>query len=226
MGERPHIRSVRRRTKWVLGGLGGAVLVAGSAFQLSRHRYEEPTFSLVEGDGPLQIRRYEEKIVAETVVEGRSEKEATAEGFRRLAGYIFGGNGGDQSIAMTTPVERRAAAEGTSIAMTTPVEQTPRDGAWVIAFTMPSEYTLETLPQPNDARVQLRTVPGELVASLRFGGRANEDARQARTEELERRLADAGYRPVGEPTLAQFDPPWVLGFLRRNEIHVPVEPRG
>ena len=217
---------MKRWTKWALGGIGGASLLVGAAVQLTRHRYEEPSYRLLAEHGPLQIRGYDPKVVARTVVTGDDERAATREGFRRLAGYIFGANGGEREIAMTTPVERRQASEaGSTIAMTTPVETGGRRGSWEITFTMPSEYSLEALPRPDDARVELAEVPGQTLAVLRFAGRVDDAERSERTQELEALLEAHGYQPVGEPTLAQYDPPWVLGPFRRNEVLVPVAPR-
>jgi hypothetical protein len=31
--------------------------------------------------------------------------------------------------------------------------------------------------------------------------------------------------PSGSPIIAQYDPPWTLPFLRRNEIMIPVQRR-
>jgi len=197
-----------------------AVLATG--FQLDRVRYEEPSFErLADYDG-FEVRQYGSRIVAETVVEGDADA-ATSEGFRRLAGYIFGGNDGGASISMTTPVER--SPEGVRIAMTTPVERAQREGRWVVTFTMPADYTLGTLPKPNDDRVVLRELQREPVAVLRFSGRADEAAKREHADDLLARLRDRGYEPTGEPTLAQYDPPWVLGLFRRNEVMIPVRHR-
>ena len=195
--------------------ISGALVAAATGFQLMRANYEEPEYEVVAEPAGLEVRRYAERVVAQTTVSG-TEDAVTSEGFRRLAGYIFGGNDGSRSIAMTTPVER--APEGTQIAMTTPVERTEGDGGWVVTFTMPDEYSLETLPQPNDSRVSLRELPPRTVAVLRFRGRANPDMARTRTAELLRRMRDAGYEAAGEPSLAQYDPPWVLGPFRRNEV--------
>jgi hypothetical protein len=39
-------------------------------------------------------------------------------------------------------------------------------------------------------------------------------------------LIREGIEIVGEPTLNQYNPPWTLPFLRRNEIIVPVKRDG
>lgn len=208
------------KRKHLIVGSVGTLLTVVTAFQFDRLRYEEPAYETVAVFDDLEIRRYGSRVVAETLVTGRGA-DATSEGFRRLAGYIFGGNDGGRSIAMTTPVSTRA--EGSRIAMTTPVTtRAESDGRWV-TFTMPSDRPLGSLPRPNDARVRLREVPGDLVAVLRFRGRAKADSTGHRGSDLAARVARHGYRATGEPTLAQYDPPWVLGPFRRNELQMPVE---
>ena len=71
---------------------------------------EEPAFRTVLQDGAFEIRDYPALVVAEVTVTG-GQKEAASKGFRLLAGYIFGGNRGKQSIAMTAPVTEAPAGE-------------------------------------------------------------------------------------------------------------------
>ncbi|MFK7989207.1 MAG: heme-binding protein [Sandaracinaceae bacterium] len=216
---------MRLRTK-ILLGLGGALAAAAAAAAVAgwRGRYEEPAYEAVEQRGPLEVRRYASRVVAETFVEpgDASAERATSVGFSRLANYIFGGNDGGQSIAMTTPVER-APVEGTRIAMTSPVERVGGAEGWTVTFTMPSEFTLATLPQPNDPLVTLRELPPRTVAVLTFSGKVDEDVRQTRIAEARELVREQGLQPAGEPTVAQYDPPWTPWFLRRNEVQIPLE---
>ena len=180
---------------------------------------EEPAFTLVLKDGSFEVRDYGATVVAEVTVSG-SQDRASNQGFRILAGYIFGGNTRRQSIAMTAPVAQRRVSE--NIAMTAPVSQTSSASGWTVRFTMPSGYTLETLPVPNDSRITLRDEPGQRMAVIRFSGIA--DARQVerRSAELEQQLQSRGLETTGPISLAQYDPPWTLWFLRRNEVMVPI----
>jgi hypothetical protein len=132
---------------------------------------EEPKFNAVELARGVQIRHYGERIAAQTKVSGESEDQARSTGFRRVAAYIFGGNDGGRSIAMTAPVAvQTGRSRGTKIAMTAPVAQQGEDDEWVIRFFMPAEWTMDTLPKPNDPRVELVTVPPQKYAVLRFSG--------------------------------------------------------
>ena len=66
---------------------------------------ETPKFKLVEKAGPVEVREYSAYVVAETEVAGE-QGEVGNEAFSRLAGYIFGNNGGEKKLAMTAPVIR------------------------------------------------------------------------------------------------------------------------
>ena len=59
------------------------------------------------------------------------------------------------------------------IAMTAPVEQNQVNGTWAINFTMPSEYTLKTLPKPNNTAVILSALPSQTFITIQFSGRSS-----------------------------------------------------
>ena len=152
----------------------------------------------------------------------RDEDKALSGGFRRLAGYIFGGNHGNAKIAMTAPGR---TAVGEKIAMTAPVSKTSgADGGSVVRF-LQAGGTMDTLPEPNDDEVGLVTVPGETVAVLRFTGDRGSAAVAARTAELLDALKDTAFEPTGTPVGWFYDPPWTLPFRRRNEVAVLVARR-
>lgn len=197
----------------------GAILIF-TLFGSPAMAVEEPPFKTVLRDGNFEIRDYPSLIVAEVTVTG-NQREASGKGFRLLAGYIFGGNKRRQSIAMTAPVAQAPSSE--KIPMTAPVTQIANAGTWIVRFTMPSSYTLDTLPEPNDPKVQLKRLPAERVAVIRFSGFAREGAVDARTTELDTTAKAHHLRAIGPVSLAQYDPPWTLWFLRRNEVMIAVE---
>lgn len=182
---------------------------------------EEPAFKAVIHEGAFEVRDYPALVVAEVTVLGE-QKEAASAGFRLLAGYIFGGNKRRQSIAMTAPVSQAQASE--KIAMTAPVTQSQSAGAWIVRFTMPSAYSIDTLPEPNDPQVHLRALPPTRFAVLRFSGLARKDDVDAKTAELEKLAETHHLRVIGPASLAQYNPPWTLWFMRRNEVMLPVAP--
>jgi hypothetical protein len=186
---------------------------------------EQPPYEVVGRVGDAEIRRYAPQIAAEAVVEGPVET-ARNEGFRRVAGYIFGDNTAKASVAMTAPVVqgREPSGGSQSIAMTSPVVQQPAGaGSWSIQFIMPAKYTMATLPQPNDPRVRLVEIPARTFAVVRFSGLGREDAVARHEKALDAALAGSSWRAVGEPVTWYYDPPWTVPFLRRNEVARPVE---
>jgi len=185
---------------------------------------EEPAFEAVKKSGDFEVRLYAPMIVAETVVEG-SLADASGDGFRVIAGYIFGNNisskgTGGEKVAMTAPVTMEAASE--KIAMTAPVTLEPAGERFRMHFVMPAQYTMQTLPRPRDGRVTLREIPAHRMAVIRFSGFAGEGRVREKTGELLAWMKAEGLDPAGAPQLARYDPPWTLPFLRRNEVMVPV----
>ncbi|MEO5561572.1 MAG: heme-binding protein [Dokdonella sp.] len=181
---------------------------------------EEPAFKTVLKDGTFEVRDYPALVVAEVTVSGE-QKEAASKGFRLLAAYIFGGNTRRQSIAMTAPVAQEPTSE--KIAMTAPVTQILNAGTWTVRFTMPSTYTLDTLPDPNDPKVQLRKLPPARFSVLRFSGLASKSDVDAKSDELIAATTSHHFNAMGPVSLAQYNPPWTLWFMRRNEVMVSVE---
>jgi hypothetical protein len=204
----------------LLSAASGLLLGACSVIGL-RSGTEEPRFEVVGRQGAVEIRRYAPRLAAETTIAAANGEAARSEGFRRLAGYIFGGNRSRAKIAMTAPV-----AQGPErIAMTAPVVQEAAGDGWTIRFFMPAGYTRETLPDPVDARVAIVEVPGATMAVLRYAGVPTAAAAATHRAALLAALRDGPWQPAGVAEDWFYDPPWTLPPLRRNEAVVPVQPR-
>jgi hypothetical protein len=186
--------------------------------------YEEPRYAVVATlrDG-VEVRRYAPRLAAETEVAG-PDVEARNAAFRILFAYIAGGNVVGEKLAMTTPVAAGRRAE--TIAMTTPVESALDAGGVRMRFFLPSRYTMTTAPRPIDGRVRLVPVPDETMAILRFSGSGAEPELARRMAALRTALAPTPWRPVGEPMILFYDPPFTLPFLRRNEAAIRVDRSG
>jgi hypothetical protein len=198
-----------------------SVLLAATAAEVAMAT-EEPKHRVLETRDGWELRLYAPMVVAETIVAGDFGPGGN-EGFRRIAGYIFGGNDGGRKVAMTAPVaqERRPRA-GRKIAMTAPVAQERSDEGWTVAFVMPSEHSLATLPRPDDPRVTLREVPARRVAAVTFSGTWGADRFDEAARDLLAKVSAAGLVPSGPPVYARYDPPWTPWFLRKNEVLVPL----
>ena len=180
----------------------------------------EPKFDLLEKSDAFELRQYHPMILAEVIVDGDMD-QASNKGFRLIADYIFGNNrsqsGESAKIAMTAPVTLQPKSE--KIAMTAPVTVTSDTDKWRVNFVMPAQYTMDTLPIPNNSQVTLRQIPVRKVAVLRFSGLVNAEKTAQKTKEL---LAWMALKKLeastAVPELARYNPPWTLPFLRRNEI--------
>lgn len=168
---------------------------------------EEPQFTVIEHFDDWELRQYAPYLVAETRVDGNLRQSGNG-AFRILAGYIFGDNQPQQKMAMTAPVISEE-----------------RDNEYRYQFVMEQAYTLESLPVPNDARIELKAIPERLVAALKFSGTWNEGRINDLTTAFLEALDRAGYVPAAEPLLARYNPPLTPWFLRRNEILIEVTPR-
>ena len=120
---------------------------------------------------------------------------------------------------MTTPVQ---AIPAEKIAMTTPVTVTG-SGRYVVAFIMPAMYTMESLPVPNNQRIRVTQVPEHTAAAIQFRGYFNQDRIDRNKEKLTRWLAEQGLEAEGDFIVAGYNPPWVPGFLARNEVMVVIK---
>ena len=183
------------------------------------HAIDEPAYAVVQTTDVFEVRQYAPYLVAEVVVPG-PVSEAGNQGFSLLGGYIFGKNKGERKLEMTAPVTQTALppAPPVKLEMTAPVTQAATAGGFLVQFVMPKGYTLATLPEPLDARVKLREVPGNRVAVIRFSGSWSQSTYEEQLQKLRSALAAAGMTTAGEPVSSRYNSPFSLPFLRRNEV--------
>lgn len=162
---------------------------------------ERQKFDLVKRIGDLEIRRYHPCVMADVIVDA-SYMNAASLGFRPLVTYIS-----ENQIAMTAPVLQ---------------EQLHTD-SWVVSFVMPEGMELRDLPLPKNQRVTLRPIHEHLAAALGFSGMAPESKIHEKEGELRSAMAAAELKPAGPVRIARFDPPWKPGFLRHNEVIIPIQ---
>ena len=165
---------------------------------------EEPKFKILVDEGELEIRSYDEYLVAETTVEG-SFDTASRKGFRRVAGYIFGEN-------------KNSIGQSEKIQMTAPVTVKPNNEGWVLHFVMPSNYDMSQLPMPNNNSILLKKIEAHLAAVIIFSGFTTDAKIQDKTEELKVWLEKKEFKIAGPQQIARYNDPFTLPWLRRNEI--------
>ena len=184
---------------------------------------EEPEFKLISEEAEFQIREYDPKIIAQVEVEGDFD-EASSMGFKLLADYIFGNNlldGTSKKISMTTPVEMTPLAE--NLLMTSSILDDQINNKWSINFVMPQEFSLDTLPKPNNSQVNIIEVPKEKYAVIVFSGLVRESSYAEKAELLSNYLEENSFKQQGAIKIARYNPPWTLPFFRRNELMVRID---
>jgi hypothetical protein len=180
---------------------------------------EEVPYTVLEKEGKFELRQYEPHIVAETIVEGDFD-DVGNEGFRRLFRYISGDNRKKQEISMTSPVGQERRSE--KIPMTAPVNLLKAGDRWSVTFLMPGKYTMDTLPEPDDARITLREIPARRVAAIKYSGTWSKSRYEKHKALLVQMMDRRGLKPAGEYIFARYNPPFMPWFLRRNEVLVRV----
>ena len=167
---------------------------------------EEPKFEILHEYSRFEVRKYVNTIQAQ-VSSPDSEDVSSSIHFREIANYIFGNNDKSQNISMTAPVQTWN-----------------QNNEALMAFTMPSKLSLEELPEPNNNRVKLREIEGDIVAVLKFSWFSGNTKTKKLIQKLQDLIKIEGLKQKGTPKLAVYDNPMTtLPFARRNEIHLPIE---
>lgn len=182
------------------------ILVIFQSFMVaSTNNTEKQAYKVIKKEDGFEIRYYPPATFATIQSSAKNYRELSGNGFRKIAGYIFGNNETSSKIAMTTPVHMDISNEGSSM-----------------SFVMPAAYDINSLPRPNDTNVQLHQTPGEYVAAIAFGGFANDASIKKYAAELEKALGSKGIKSIGHFRYLGYNPPYQL-VGRKNEVIVTVE---
>jgi hypothetical protein len=180
-------------------------LLFQSFMSMSANKTEEQKYTVILKEKDFEIRFYPSTTVATINSSAKTYKDLSGSGFRKLAGYIFGGNESNTSIAMTSPVHMNI-----------------NDSLSSMSFVMPSSFNEKNLPKPNDANVLIQKTADEYVAVIRFSGFASDRELKLYSDKLHVILEEKGITSYGNPRYLGYNPPFQL-LNRRNEIIVSVE---
>jgi len=212
-----------------------------------QHAIDQPQYTVIKQNKKYEIRQYDPYIIAQTQVQG-DYRQAASQGFRILADYIFGNNTKQSAVPMKAPVGIKESqkvdmtapvtiSESENINMTAPVTITQAEPIqmtgpvtitkdqqdYIVSFVMPFNYTLQTLPKPNNPQVEIKTQPARKVAALKFSWYAGPKRVEAKKQELLNLLVQDGVATKGTPEYAGYDAPLTTPWLRRNEIIIEVQ---
>lgn len=194
--------------KTVLILLASILLLVGAAqayFFIGSSKIEEQKYEVLKTENGVEFRFYPSATMASVQISTSDYGSAGRTGFRSLASYIFGGN-----------------TDSTKIAMTAPVHMQKTDSGSAMSFVMPSKWSIDELPKPNNAAVQLIQSNPEHVAAISFGGYANDSTIAKKTRELKEKLNKMGVKHLGNFRFLGYNAPY-QAVGRRNEIIVGVE---
>ncbi|ERN16512.1 heme-binding-like protein At3g10130, chloroplastic isoform X2 [Amborella trichopoda] len=191
---------------------------------------ETVSYKVLSRHEQYEIREVEPYFVAETTMPGKKGFDFTgsSRAFNVLAEYLFGKNTTREAMEMTTPVYvKKVQSDGEKMEMTTPVitKQSGEQGEWQMSFVMPSKYG-SNLPLPKDPSVRIKHVPGRTFAITAFSGFVTDEEVNCREIKLRNSLKKDPQFQIKQNTsveVAQFNPPFTLPFMRRNEISLEVE---
>lgn len=211
---------------------------------LGKISVETPKYSVISSGEGYEIREYPSQLAAEVTYDPATMKRGADSGFMVLAAYIGAvgkpanvareGESGE-TIAMTAPVitQETPRGEPEKIAMTAPVvTQESEAGSEIegkkklvtMQFILPAQYTsVESTPKPTDERVVVKEIPARKFGVATFSGVAGDSLVQKNVTGLRTALEKAGFTITGQHLVARYNPPWTLGFLRTNEVLLPVE---
>lgn len=164
---------------------------------------EQQEYEVLKEYEGFEIRRYAPALFSSVKLEGDSYKSVSSQGFRTLAGYIFGGNETEEKIAMTSPV-------------TMEISDTSK-----MMFLVPKALDKDSLPKPNNSDVYFEEYPERIVAAIVFGGWANDDKIEKHTKQLIQLLEAEGIEYTNKFSFLGYNPPYEV-VNRRNEIIVEV----
>ena len=175
--------------------------VFARAITSTKDNGEKKNYSVESKIDNFEIRNYSSSIVASVDLGKGTYDQNSRRGFRKLAGYIFGGNEESEQIAMTSPVMMEL---GDSSSM---------------HFFMPNGYDLENLPIPNNTEVVLEEIAPKRVAVVTFSGWANQPRIDKYQKKLVQYLEDEGIKHTGKFAFLGYNAPYEV-TNRRNEVIV------
>jgi len=172
---------------------------------MSVNKTQTQDYTVVKVEDKFEIRHYPAATMAMIHENTKDYKVLGKTGFRKLAGYIFGGNNEKKKMAMTAPVHMNIS-----------------DTSATMAFVLPNSATETSFPKPNDATIAILTSEPEFVAAIQFGGFASNDNIHKQKLLLEQLLIAKGIKYYGNFRFLGYNPPYqILG--RRNEVIVSVK---
>ena len=169
-------------------------------YQVKASGNESAPYQAVRIDGKFELRDYPAlTVVAATICENADSN------FMRLFRFIRGSNKAQQKIAMTTPVFMWGGETNATM-----------------AFVMPANLASNQVPKPMDSKLMVKEIAAGRFAVLRFRGGRNAKNEAGSLHQLQDWMKAQGLIPQSPPIYGYFNPPWIPGLLRHNEVMIRI----
>mmetsp|Transcript_49393 Transcript_49393/g.120557 ORF Transcript_49393/g.120557 Transcript_49393/m.120557 type:complete len:433 (-) Transcript_49393:195-1493(-) len=171
---------------------------------------EQPMYAVVSTTPEYEIRDYENMTLATRYMGNQTESYTQRSGraFNALAGFLFGKNSASRSMSMTTPVFMQKGEDGEKM-----------------SFVIPTNDAAD-VPTPTDDSVTVETMEPVRVAVREFPGFATSREVVLQKAALISALEADGFTlpETLDVTVAQYNPPYTLPTVRKNEVLIKLDP--
>ena len=165
---------------------------------------DRPSYSVTLKKNGYEIRHYDSFLTVFTQSSGDFDTSLN-QGFRQLAGYIFGNNESNETIKMTAPVFHQQTNDNHQV-----------------AFFISKQRSLNSLPKPSDSSIQFKSIELRQVAVISFRGYANKQRITRYQQTLLSKLQHDGFRYTNTPIYASYNSPYAFPLLKRHELLIPI----
>lgn len=195
-----------KKMMYVLIGIFSVLIIIVIVMSFRYSNIEMPKYTVLKSyEKNIELRQYPNMIVAKTSVKDKSFENSGSDGFRSIAGYIFGGNEKAQKIAMTSPVVMELNDSAT------------------MYFVMPSQYKKDELPNPSNKKVTIQEEVSKVLLVVRYGGYSNDERIESHITVLKNIIQKHNLKATGGFMYMGYNAPWDI-INRRNEVAIEIIP--
>jgi hypothetical protein len=195
-----------KKMTYILIGFFSIIIIFLVVMSFRYSNIEMPKYTVLKSYGKnVELRQYPNMIVAKTNVKDKSFDNSGSDGFRSIAGYIFGGNEKSEKIAMTSPVVMELGDSAT------------------MYFVMPSKYKKDELPNPSNKKVSIQEEVSKVLLVVRYGGYSSDERIESHSEILRQIIQKHHLKATGPFMYMGYNAPWDI-INRRNEVAVEIIP--
>ena len=177
------------------------IAIAQIYLSRSTRQTEQHSYKVIKKFDKFEIRKYDAALFSSVKLNKKGYKQSSSEGFRILAGYIFGDNEANEKIAMTSPVVMELG--DTSKMM----------------FMVPKNYNLKNLPNPKNSKIVFEKEEEKIIAAIRFDGWADDEKIEKYRSILLNELVKEKLNYINKFSFLGYNPPYEV-MNRRNEVVV------